>query len=496
MRSEFLRVFKNPKVIALVIILLGVFLRTYKVAERFEWGHDADLFSWIVKDILVNHHIRLIGQLTSAPGIYIGGLFYYMLVPFYWAFNMNPLSALIPVSLLGIVTMILYFVIFSKLFNRTIGVFALFIDGILLYNVGVDRWVVPTVLTNLWTLLYFYSLIKIVRKDFSNLWLLGVLLGLIWHVHIALIPTLIAVPVAFILSKKIPNFRSILTFLVGVFVGSFPFFLFEYKHHFSQTFSIIENFTVDHGGGKGFSKLALNYIKISKTLVDYLFLPNGNIVDPKIFATLFLFSGLFLFKTKLISLKENILLVSWFIGPLVFFSISSTIVSEYYFSSYYILYLVIAVFWLSSLFNKNKVLQKIIIFAFVFIAIKNVFYFITIEPYQNNYLQKKDIVDFITQDSKEKGYPCVAVSYITQPGNNVGFRYLFYLNNLHVNNVISGSPIYSIVIPSSWASNEISYQSGVIGVIPPKEIKSKDLIEKSCSGQNSNLTDPMFGYSE
>src|SRR3989338_9818731 len=85
---------KSNILILFLIILIGLFFRTYLAVERFEFGHDGDLYSWIVKDIAVNHHFRLIGQLTSAPGIFIGGLFYYLLTPLFLLTNMNPVGGI------------------------------------------------------------------------------------------------------------------------------------------------------------------------------------------------------------------------------------------------------------------------------------------------------------------------------------------------------------------------------------------------------------------
>lgn len=79
---------KNRKFLILgFIILLGLFFRTYKVVDNLSFAHDSDLYSWIAKDIIVDKHFRLIGQLTTAPGIYIGGLFYFLLFPHLWCQN-------------------------------------------------------------------------------------------------------------------------------------------------------------------------------------------------------------------------------------------------------------------------------------------------------------------------------------------------------------------------------------------------------------------------
>ncbi|MDP2632825.1 MAG: hypothetical protein Q8P25_03835 [Candidatus Curtissbacteria bacterium] len=84
-----------------LVILLPLFFRTYDIVNRFEFAHDGDLYSWIIKDIVVDKHLRLIGQLTTAPGIFIGPAFYYMLIPFFLLTKMDPLGAVDHSSLIG-----------------------------------------------------------------------------------------------------------------------------------------------------------------------------------------------------------------------------------------------------------------------------------------------------------------------------------------------------------------------------------------------------------
>src|SRR3989344_7799378 len=134
------------------ILLVSLFFRTYQIVERYRYGHDAELFSWIVKDIVVNHHPRLIGQLTSAPGIFIGPLFYYMLVPFFLLSKMDPIGVTILGIIVGILTILSYYFVLSKLFNKTAGLIAGFLHAFLLSIVGFDRWIVPTLPTKLWAI--------------------------------------------------------------------------------------------------------------------------------------------------------------------------------------------------------------------------------------------------------------------------------------------------------------------------------------------------------
>ena len=72
----------KSKILLFLVLILGLLTRSYQLRERFGYTHDNDLAGWIVKDIVVDRHLRLIGQLTSSPGIFIGPLFYYLQIPF------------------------------------------------------------------------------------------------------------------------------------------------------------------------------------------------------------------------------------------------------------------------------------------------------------------------------------------------------------------------------------------------------------------------------
>ena len=108
----------------LVIIALSLFCRAYAFPSRFIYAHDSDLASWVVKDIVVDHHLRLIGQLTSSPGIFIGSLFYYSLIPFYLLTNMDPIGTVAFSWVIGLFSVASIYFVFSRLHNHRVGLIA------------------------------------------------------------------------------------------------------------------------------------------------------------------------------------------------------------------------------------------------------------------------------------------------------------------------------------------------------------------------------------
>lgn len=480
-----------------VILLLSLFLRTYQRVDRFEFAHDGDLYSWIVKDIVVDKHLRLVGQETSAQGIFIGPLFYYTLIPFFLLFKMDPIGAVIPIIAIGVLTTLSYYIVFSRLWNKTAGLIAALLHATLLQSVYFDSLVVPSTPTNLWTIWYFYTVVSITRGNLKVLWLLGLLTGLIWHIHIALFPALIAVPIALFVNRKLPTRKQIFQFLVTLTITSLPLLVFELRHNFSQAKWLIDNLTRAHGPTEGgLDKLNLVLIKVTSNLERLFFYPQGFPANKLLFFAGLLTAGFLLIKREIFSVKEIIVFYLWIFGVILFFSFSSSIVSEYYFANIEIIFLAIASLLITHLAQMRTTIRYAVLVVLAIVLVKNLYFYTTEKIYQKGYSERRAITEFIVNDSRGKMLPCIAVSYITSPGENVGFRYFFWLNNSHVNQPISGAPVYTIVQPIELAPDNIAFRSGQIGVIPPEHIPPPNKIKEVCNGQNSNLTDPMFGFTK
>lgn len=489
---------KHPHLVLLCLILIiALFFRAYKLIEWFEFAQDGDLYSWIVKDIVVDKHLRLIGQLTTAPGIFIGPAFYYILIPFFLVARMDPVGAVIPITLIGVLTVASYYYVFSKLFNKEAGLVIAFLYAILLSLVIFDRRVVPSTPTNLWLVWYFYTVLMIRRGNFSVLPLLGVLIGLIWHIHIALAPALIAVPVALVFSGKIPPLKQIFLSVFAFFVTSLPLILFEARHNFSQTTSFIQNLFINQGGGTGFEKMQLVIIKMFGDIIRLFFYPQGlPFINHYLFIALLLLSGLLLVKKQLLHIRELTIFYVWIGTIILFYTFSSTIISEYYFANIEIIFLTIAALLLYLLYKSSRLGKYWTIGILLVVFFKNSFFILTTDIYHKGYVERKGAAAFITEDAQKHGLPCVAISYITSPGENVGFRYFFFLNNLKTTQIQEGAATYSIVLPPHLAQGQNEKLFGQIKIIPPEKIPPTAEITKSCSGQNANLTDPLFGFTK
>lgn len=492
------RFLSKPWVLLILIILLTIFFRSYHITQRFEFAHDGDLYSWIVKDIVVNKHLRLIGQLTSTPGIFIGPLFYYSLIPFFLLTSMDPMGVLFFAILIGTLTTISFYWVFKKLFDTTTGLLAAFIQATMTVRINDDRWVVPTITTNLWGIWYLYVVLMLLRGDFGVFPLLGLLVGLIWHINFSLAPVLLVVPVAIILSRRLPKWSDVAKGFIAMVVPLIPYFIFEFRHNFSQTRSFVESFLINQGGGSGLDKFFHVKQQIMGNIVSLFFYPARDIfISGNFFFLIMLGIAILLVRKGELDKKALVTLYIWIASVTAFFTFSSKIVSEYYFQiidTTVITFFILGIAWI---YKASKMGKTIIIILLIGLLVRSIFIIVEGRGYsQKGYLERKAVVSYITEDSQKRGFPCVAVSYISAPGEDLGFRYLFYLAKLHVNQPQSGSPDYTIISPDNLVAEPTKYVFGALGVIPPTGSYNLDKVAQTCSGANSNLTDPLFGYTE
>lgn len=179
----------------------------------------------------------------------------------------------------------------------------------------------------------------------------------------------------------------------------------------------------------------------------------------------------------------------------MFFTFYSKQVSEYYLNAIFVVWIVVLALSIYHLFVSKKFRLVGVILLIVF-AYLNLSKFFTYQDSRQGYIYRKAIVAEIKKDAEKHGYPCVAISFITNPGYDLGYRYLFWLENMHVNRPDSLSPVYTIVFPLKKIFKE-DKTFGALGLIYPDYKRyTKKGVAISCSGANSNLTDPMFGYTE
>lgn len=489
--SKIFNILKNHKWLVL-IILVGFLFRVYRLEDFYTFEHDQDLYSWIVKDILVDNHFRLIGQLTSVDGVFIGPIFYYLLVPFYFLFNMNPLSTYIPITAISLFTIFSFYYVISRHFNKILGLIAAFVYATSLGTVFFDRWIVPTQPTILWSIWYMHGLLSVRQENGKHIVILfAILIGLIWHIHIALLPLLMLIPISYyllgngkLLKSKIKKKDIFIGFVIFLFL-TVPFWIFEIRHGFQQANGFLKGLTEERGEVEGTYRLIKTYANLSRSLASVFYIPAQSIIVlflPIIFLIV-------LFKSKILKTQITIFVV-WILLSFLSLFLSKRNISEYYFAN-------LVPIWVLSIslaiFNLFKFSKKFTIFLLLTFFSTNALILITRPVAIDSYYQKERVVEFIKQHTNSRNYACISINYIAEFGTGVGFRYLFWLNNLHLINPGIEVPVYNIVIPWTKSKDEIDVKYGNYGVILPTKDRFND--QQICNDPKNQLL-PLLGFTK
>lgn len=455
---------------AIIIIIWGLILRLYDYTARFAYGHDADLVGWVIKDIIVDKHPRLIGQLTSSPGIFIGALYYYLQIPFYWLSNMDPIGVYWLTALTGILS------IASMWFVA--GPIASFIYASSWLIANTERDVFPTTPVFLWSIWFFHTFTKLWKGEKKWLYVAAILISLIWHFNLALVFGVPFLILAVLRHLKSYTFHDLILPILLCLVLNLPLIVFETRHGFGQTKALMGTLV---GGGEKHWKFDQVFQYTLKN-ANRVFVDTDLKINPWIFPALALI-GILMSRWRWFILSWSFLVIS-------FFSINSLPISEYYLNSFTIVWILGAAWIL-------KKIPKVAMFAILGIfAIHNFSRMLNFESNHAGYVERKAIVEYIKQDAAIHGYPCIAISYITSIGNNLGYRYWFWLKEMKVMRPDTLAPVYSIVFPHSLV-NKIDKSFGSLGLIFPDYSRyNKEGIAKSCSLPDQNLTESMFGFTK
>jgi len=472
----------SEKQILIAILLVGLFFRIYHFRYLYTFDHDQDLSAWIVKDILVDHHPRLIGQLTSIDSVFVGPLYYYLLAIFFALFKMNPLAAHVPATIIGASTIVSIYFVFSKLFSKTAGLIGAFLWATSISLVFLDRWIVPTLPTVLWSVWFLYVIFKFAKGNFKVLPIAGFLIGLIWHIHVALIPLTLLFPLAIFLSGKRPKIKQLLLPILIIIALSLPLIAFESRHGFIQTKGLYQALSFQQEGqSSGINRLKMVSAGAASAFIRAVF-PKTQIPYFVTFSV-FAVALLYLKKQKILSTNQTVLIILWLFLNIASQQISKRDISEYYFNNLIIISVLLMANVLSAQI-KNEGFKKIAVFSLLTIfLVENFFYLIKTKSVGDGYMEKKKITEIIAGDAAKNQYQCIGVNVIASFGKRVGFRYLLWQQNL---NVVAGSlsvPVYNIVIPPQSLSEEIKIDG--IGLIIPQQNSYVD--QNVCNDPNNKL---------
>jgi 4-amino-4-deoxy-L-arabinose transferase-like glycosyltransferase len=246
---------KHKSIIILAIILLvAAFLRIYRISDYMTFLGDEGRDVLVVKGILEGN-LTLLGPRASAGDFFTGPIYYYMMTPFLWLWQYDPVGPAIMVALFGIATVYLVYLVGKNFFDERAGLFAaaLYAVSPLVLTYSRSSWNPNTL--PFFALLTLYVLYKAVTtvRSWKYYILTGFLLGICVQLHYISLFLAVAVAISlFIMNwylngkiKILQTLKYYLQILVGFVIGFAPFLAFEIRHGFPNLKTIFSFVTKD-----------------------------------------------------------------------------------------------------------------------------------------------------------------------------------------------------------------------------------------------------------
>jgi 4-amino-4-deoxy-L-arabinose transferase-like glycosyltransferase len=170
---------KKNQLFLLLLLLLAIFLRTYRASVLtgfyFDQGRDAK----VIWDLWHYHRFFLIGPTTGIEGIFLGPLYYYVIAPFYLVGHGNPVAAAVGLAVICVAGIYVIYAIGRKYFTPSTGLLAATLITFSLGLVQSQRWLSNPTPLFLSSSLAVLALLKIVHGSKSGwVWsLCGLMLG-------------------------------------------------------------------------------------------------------------------------------------------------------------------------------------------------------------------------------------------------------------------------------------------------------------------------------
>lgn len=419
---------KTEIIILLLVLVVASFLRLYRIADYMTFLGDEGRDALWVKRIIVDHKLTLLGPTASVGGFFLGPLYYYMMLPFLWAFRLNPVGPAVMVALIGIATVYLVYKAGKDFFNSKVGLLAAAFYAVspLVISYSRSSWN-PNIMPFFSLLTVYLTWQVVTKKRYSWLFLVGLLFGLTFQIHYLATFLLAAIGIyllIFVSWRR--HWHSYLAAVVGFVIGWSPFLLFELRHQFPNFRSLYK--FIFYGSETGY--VAGKFIPIITDVIFRLFqrlVTNNQAVltcGLILLSFWFFISGWLKSKSKKIPFQTYSLLGVWLLVGVLLFGFYQKPIYDYYFGFMFPLPFLLAAFSLTNLAKINKLFRYIAILLscyLVFVNLRGI-------PFQyqpNKQLkQTQDIAHLVLEKTGNNPFN---FALITGQNSDHGYRYFLEL---------------------------------------------------------------------
>ncbi len=427
---------KLESFLVFVALLLGGFLRLYKISEYLTFLGDEGRDALIVKKLLEGDLV-FVGPGTSVGNMYLGPFYYYFMAPLLWLFRFNPTGPAVGVALLAVVTIFLVWLVGRELFDRKTAVFAMFLYAVSPVVIIYSRHSWNPNIMPFFSLLLVYSVWRFWhKKDYRFVIVANFSLAVCLQSHylaLSLVPFLFFfILLSFIESTKNNRLKSFLGYTSLSFflfcLLMLPLVLFDAKHNWRNLNAFLE-FLFGSQKGVSFSLLFI----ISRISFVWNLLITRLVVAKSVFwgqrlsliiFLLIVWKLIYLFKRKNFKeLKPFAFVLLWVLVAVLSLSFYKEQIYDHYFGFAFPSLFLLVSSLLSEIYNKGRLLGKLISLSFfVFLFALSLYYSPVREPPNRQLERSANVAKKIMEEAKGEKFNLAVIAERNYEG-----AYLYFL---------------------------------------------------------------------
>jgi len=363
---------KSLCLILVLILLASLFVRTYRLKDLLGFYYDQGRDALVIWNLWHKGKLFLIGPTTGIEGIFRGPWYYWLIAPFYLVGSGDPVW---PAAFLAITTVLAIFVLFklaADMGGKTSAFLAIIVASFSYNLVVASRWLsnpTPMFLISMLIVLSLFGILQNKRWFWvSLLFLLGMAMQFGSAAEIFYFPAVILF--AFWQKDKLPNRKIALIAFFALLVAFLPQIVFDTIHNgiLSQS---IKRFLFEEKSFKIFFR------EILRSRIEFYY----QVFFSKLFPGSRNLWGLFLLFLILSFLansrnflkdKKFVTVFILFVSPLVgmiFFQGNYGNVYDYYFTGYYLVFILIFSVLLAKF--PIKIFKIILLSVFLYLFLKD-----------------------------------------------------------------------------------------------------------------------------
>lgn len=226
------------------IVMLGLFLRLYRISEFMTFIGDQGWFYLSARDLILFGKIPLVGIASSHPWLHQGPVWTYMLAFVLFFFRFNPISGAYLSAFFDVLSIFLIYKIGKDFFSEKIGIFAALLFATSPAMVFYSRMPYHTSPIPFFVLLFLYSLLAWVVKKKSSCFPIVVLsISILYNLELATIVFagifLFYISLGYYKKKNyiavVLNKKTIIIAFIFLITPLLPILLYDFSNGFSQT---------------------------------------------------------------------------------------------------------------------------------------------------------------------------------------------------------------------------------------------------------------------